>query len=130
MKSFIANLYSFSITHLFLGVFLFLGLKIMAPDDDPGGSPVYQYIFILCLVGTLVQAMFFTAICRFLLIDGMSHFVIALILELLIANSLFFLYINPIHPDSELSGSLMMNGCIVIALFITMLIREYQVENN
>lgn len=130
MKSFVGNLYSFSVTHLFLGIFLFLGIKILAPVDDAGESPVYNFILILCVVATVVQTILFTAISRFIILDGISHFITALLMELLIANLLFFLYINPVHPDSELSGSLIMNGCIVIALFITMLIKENQVQNT
>lgn len=129
MKPFLVNLKSFSITHLFLGLFLLFGVNIFTHVDETETSKVYEYILVFCFIATLIQAVFFTLADRFADLAGVAYFITALVLELIIANTLFLLYLNPIDLDGNIGGSLILNASIVAALVIMMLIKEYQVQN-
>jgi hypothetical protein len=124
MSTFKTFLYSFFITHLFFAVFIFFGLGIFVemPEEMPGF--MYEYIISLFIIATIVQSFFFTIVSKFFNVEGLSFFLIALVAELLIANSLFFGYFHYSSIDG-LTSSLVINICLVAALFISMLIREH-----
>ncbi len=125
MARFKTYLYSFAIAHLFFAVFLFFGAGIFA--NMPGqASPFLNeyYIVVFGVVATLFQTVLFTVLSKLFSINGITFFLVAAGMELLAANILFFLY----RADTAfygLTGSILLNGCLIAALFITMLIREY-----
>lgn len=130
MRSFFRYTASFAITHLFFAVFLFFGLGIFTQMDEENTSFIYEYVLWLCVIATIVQALIFSLLSRFFDIAGLSFFIIALVLELLISNSLFFYYVNNRGYSDEVYGSIIMNACLVAALFITLLIKEYHAEKS
>lgn len=131
MTIFFRYILSFSITHVFFALFLFFGLGIFTPQFSEEQQPVlYPYIICLCIVGTLIQSLVFTAISRFTSITSIGFFVVALIVELCVANTLFYYFVSSQGSTEELKDSLLMNGCLVVALVITMLIKEYQSEGS
>jgi hypothetical protein len=130
MRSFFRYTASFAVTHLFFAVFLFFGLGIFTQMDDDNTSFMYGYVFWLCIIATIIQALIFSLLSLFFDIAGLSFFIIALVLELLISNSLFFYYVNNKGYSDEVYSSIIMNACLVAALFITLLIKEYQAQNS
>lgn len=105
-------------------------MGIFTPMDEENTSFMYVYVGWLCVIATIVQALIFSLLSRFFDIAGLSFFIIALVLELLISNSLFFYYVNNKGYSDELYSSVIMNACLVAALFITLLIKEYQAEKS
>ena len=86
MRNFFNYIISFSITHLFFAVFIFFGLGIFTEMNDEQSSFIYLYVLYLCVIATIVQALFFTVISFFYNIAGLVFFITALALELLVSN--------------------------------------------
>ena len=128
MRSFFSYIVSFSITHLFFAIFLFFGLGIFTEITEEQSSFIYPYVLYLCIIATLVQSLFFTLLSRFTDIAGVSFFISALVVELIVSNGLFFYYVS--NKGYELKDSILMNGCLVAGLTITMLIKEYNAEES
>lgn len=130
MTGFYKYIISFSITHIFFAVFLFFGLGIFTDLPYEQQEIIYPCIFYFCIIGTLVQSIVFTIISYFTGIAGISFFITALIVELLVANILFFYFIGNHDYDEELVNSVLMNASLLAALFMTMLIKEYQAQKD
>jgi len=128
MTGFYRYIISFAITHIFFAVFLFFGLGIFTELPYDEQEFIYPYIFYLCIIGTLFQSLVFTVISHFTEITGISFFITALVVELLVANSLFFYFIGNQGYTEELIDSILMNASLLAAFFIMMLIREYQAQ--
>ena len=128
MRTFFRYIVSFSITHLFFAVFLLFGLGIFTEMTDELSSFIYLYVLYLCIFATIVQSLFFSLASRFFTIEGLTFFITALAIELLLSNGLFFYYVDNNGYTDGLKSSLIMNGCMVAALFINMLIKEYGAE--
>ncbi len=130
MRIFFRHTVSFFITHIFFAIFLLFGLGIftqIAEEQDPF---IYMYVLYLCITGTLVQSLIFTVIAHFTDIGGITFFIVALIVELLVANSLFFYCMGNQGYSDEVKNSLLMNASLLAAFFIMMLIKEYQVQER
>jgi hypothetical protein len=130
MRSFFRYMVFFSITHLFFAVFLFFGLGIFTQAAEEQHPFLYPYILCLCVIATLVQSLVFTSISYFINIAGVSFFITALIVELLVANSLFFYSMGNQGYSEEVTDSILMNASLLAALFIAMLIKEYQAQES
>jgi len=128
MTGFYRYILSFAVTHIFFAVFLFFGLGIFTDLPYDEQQFIYPYIFYLCIIGTVVQSIVFTAISHFTDIAGVSFFIIALVVELLVANSLFFQFMGNQGHTEELIDSILMNASLLAAFFIMMLIKEYQAQ--
>lgn len=125
MTSFIKYLISFSITHLFFFIFIFFGLGIFTEIPEEISSFLYLDIAALCIVATLIQATAFAMITRFFEIEGIVFFMVALVIELLIANTLLYFFNNQQSSWGGLPVFLLMNACLTAALLISLMIREY-----
>ena len=93
------------------------------PDDI--SSKIYLDIAGLCIVATLFQAFTFTILNKFVEIEGVGFFLTALLVELLVSNTLFYYFVNNRTSWDELPGFVLMNACLVGALLISMVIKEY-----
>lgn len=129
MARFIKYFISFSITHLFFAVFIFFGLGIFVDMPDELSSFINLYIVGLSVIATIAQSLIFTILSKFFDIAGITFLIIATGVELLISNALFFYFINNKTSWDELSGSLLINLCLIASIFITMLIREYNAQS-
>lgn len=130
MRSFFRYVGSFSITHIFFAVFLFFGLGIFTEVTEEQQSVIFPFILYLCIIATLVQSLVFTGIAYFTDLGGVSFFITAVIVELLVANGLFFYFMSNQGHSEELKDSLLMNASLLAALFISMLIKEYQAQES
>lgn len=130
MRIFFRYIVFFSITHLFFAVFLFFGLGIFTQAAEEQHPFLYPCILWLCVIATLVQSLVFTTISYFIDIAGAGFFITALIVELLVANSLFFYSMGNQGYSEELTDSVLMNASLLAALFVTMLIKEYQAQQS